>query len=528
VVPVGAPAFEFCIRNREKLFRDVSILGAGIDRRHLAGVDLGDRTTAVCVDIGLVEIVEGVLQVLPATKSIGVVIGSSPLEAYWVSQMRREWQPFADRVAFEWFNGLTLPQIRDRVASLPAHSAVVFALLDVDAAGVPYELNLALDAVHQSTNAPIFGFFEPELGHGTVGGRMIDVRAVGEESARTALRILRGESPAAIPPVTMSTTPPVFDARELKRWGIAPSLLPPGSEVRFREPSVLEAYRGHILLLGALFLVQSVVIAMYATSRLRLKSARAELVANESSMQELRRDLSHAGRVSLLGQFTASLAHELGQPLGAILRNAEAAELFLKGDSPDIEEVQAILSDVRKDGQRAGDVIERLRGLLRRRGIDMHPLVWDDLVSEVMHIVRADAHTRAITVEVEAAPGLPRVRGDRIHIQQVLLNLVANAMDAVEGDSSAERRVTVSARSDGNGFVECAVCDTGTGIAPGQAQTMFEPFATTKETGMGMGLPISRTIVEAHGGRLWAENNPDRGVTFRFTIPVFAGGEGHD
>jgi signal transduction histidine kinase len=235
---------------------------------------------------------------------------------------------------------------------------------------------------------------------------------------------------------------------------------------------------------------------------------------------ELRGELSHAGRVTLLGQFTASLAHELGQPLGAILRNAEAAELFLKDPSPDLDEVQAILTDVRSDGERAGAVIERLRTLLKRRRIDMQTLAWDDVVEDAMRILRGDATARGITLEINTPPGLPAVRGDRVHLQQVLLNLVANAMDAMNGAAGVERRVTVRARSRNDGFVECAVSDTGAGITPDRVDRIFEPFVTTKPNGMGMGLSISRTIVEAHGGRLWAENGAGRGAIFRFTVPV--------
>jgi C4-dicarboxylate-specific signal transduction histidine kinase len=235
--------------------------------------------------------------------------------------------------------------------------------------------------------------------------------------------------------------------------------------------------------------------------------------------RELRGELSHAGRVSLLGQVTASLAHELGQPLGAILRNSDAAELLLRSDPPDVDELRAILADVRRDGHRAGLVIERLRALLQRRSIEMQALHWNDVVGEILDIVRPDAHARGIELESDVPANLPPAHGDRVHLQQVLLNLVANGMDAVDSDGNGDRRVSVRATRRGDGWIESAVHDTGAGIPLERLATVFEPFVTTKPNGMGMGLPISRSIVEAHGGRIWVENDPSGGTTFRFTVP---------
>jgi C4-dicarboxylate-specific signal transduction histidine kinase len=240
---------------------------------------------------------------------------------------------------------------------------------------------------------------------------------------------------------------------------------------------------------------------------------------SEIELQQVRGQLAHAGRVSMMGQLASALAHELNQPLGAILRNAEAAEMFLQRATPDLDEVRAIVADIRRDDQRAGEVIERLRALLKRRDIESHPLPVNDLLSEVVALVRADASARGVMIEIITQPDLPLVRGDRVHLQQVLINLVINAMDALTDMKLVDRRVTVSAQRDGPGFVEVAVSDTGHGIASDKLPQVFDPFFTTKPHGMGMGLPISRTIIEAHGGRIMAANGPDGGAVFRFTLP---------
>jgi len=246
------------------------------------------------------------------------------------------------------------------------------------------------------------------------------------------------------------------------------------------------------------------------------KRKQAELEA-----QRLEDEIAHVGRVSMMGQLASALAHEINQPLGAILRNAEAAELFMQSKTPDLEEIRAILADIRTDDQRAGSVIDRMRGLLKRHVLDTQLLDLAELVGSVTQLAQSDAAMRHVKLKVNLPVDLPPVRGDRVHLQQVLLNLILNGMDALNGAGPENRRVTVSARVEGARAVEIAVCDTGQGIAAEKLFQIFDPFFTTKADGMGMGLAISRTIIEAHGGRLWAENNNGTGgATFRFTLPL--------
>jgi PAS domain S-box-containing protein len=254
-----------------------------------------------------------------------------------------------------------------------------------------------------------------------------------------------------------------------------------------------------------------------------MRGASRDCTARKQAEQEmllLRQEIAHVGRVSMMGQLASALAHEINQPLGAILRNAEAAELFMESESPDLDEIRAILADIRKDDQRAGGVIDRMRALLKRRDLETRPLGLGELVGDVASLARADAAARQVKLGVDVPGGLPLVRGDRVHLQQVLLNLILNGMDALDAVSPQDRRVSVTARLDGTQSVEIAVSDNGHGIPADKLGHVFDPFFTTKPNGLGMGLPISRTIVEAHGGRLWAENNNGDGAAFRFTLPI--------
>lgn len=271
---------------------------------------------------------------------------------------------------------------------------------------------------------------------------------------------------------------------------------------------------------GSLFFAGVVVAMGYELSRdvLRAAELSSRLMESERQASQLRQELAHTSRVTMMGQLAATLAHELNQPLGAILRNAEAAELFLAADAPDLEELRAIVTDIRKDDQRAGNVIDRMRALLTRRAPEMKSLEIPVLIEEVTALVRADAAGRRVVIKATADGRLPPVRGDRVQIQQVLLNLILNGMDALNGQDG-ERRLAVHAQRNSAGAVEIAVSDNGHGIPAERADKLFEPFFTTKAQGMGMGLAISRTIIEAHGGEMRAENSSTRGATFYVTLP---------
>jgi len=240
----------------------------------------------------------------------------------------------------------------------------------------------------------------------------------------------------------------------------------------------------------------------------------------EQETQNLRREIAHVDRVSMMGQLASSLAHEINQPLGAILRNAEAAELFMQDNSPDLDEIRAILADIREDDQRAGNVIDRMRGLLKRQELDKRLVDVSELVGEVAALVRSDAAARHIKLESAVADDLPPVFGDHVHLQQVLLNLIINGMDAIDEANGRDRRLSVTATLDGAKTIEIAVNDSGRGIPTDKLTHIFDPFFTTKPNGMGMGLPICRTIITAHSGRVWAENKEEGGASFRLTLPI--------
>ena len=237
---------------------------------------------------------------------------------------------------------------------------------------------------------------------------------------------------------------------------------------------------------------------------------------------ERRRELAHLGRVAMLGQLSAALAHELRQPLTAIQANVRAAQGFLRRGPTDLAELEAILADIGSDDARAGEVIERLRALVKNDRTRYEPLDLGSVLIDAADIARGDLVARRVTVHVEIETGLPHVSGDRVELQQVLVNLVLNACDAMSDRPPAERQLTLGVGRDDAGHVVARIVDRGTGIANEQLEHVFEPFVTSKAGGLGLGLAICRTIVTAHRGRLWAENNTagNVGVTFFLSLPA--------
>jgi PAS domain S-box-containing protein len=232
-----------------------------------------------------------------------------------------------------------------------------------------------------------------------------------------------------------------------------------------------------------------------------------------------RNELAHLSRVTLLGQLCGSLAHELNQPLTAILSNAQAAQRFLAKDLADAGELRDILCDIVAEDKLAAEVIRRLRVLLRKGEVQLEPLDINELVETVLKLVRSDFLNQNVALSTELAPHLPVVNGDSVQLQQVLLNLVVNGCDAMAGCEANERRLLVRTELADGKDVRVSIADEGCGIPPGKMEHIFEPFFTTKTEGMGMGLAIGRTIVSAHGGKLWATNNAKHGATFQFTLP---------
>jgi signal transduction histidine kinase len=514
IVTIGAPATFFIQKYRPKFFPSTPLIIGAPEQRAINYGMLTSNDAPVAVALDFNKWIESILQVLPDTTHIAWAVGASPLERFWTEEFRRTSRPFTDRISFEWFNDLRFEEMLKRVSELPPHSAVFYVDLRVDAAGVPLDRDLVLPRLRQATNAPIFSYIDSYLGLGIVGGPMLSSEAVGRRMAEAAVRMLSGESPGdlKIPPVVPGAAQ--YDWRELRHWNISQDRLPTGSMVRFREPTVWAQYRWQIAVICAVMLLQGALISGLLYERRR--RLHAEVQSRQRSAE-----LAHINRFSMAGELTATIAHEINQPLGAILTNVETAELMVKSPAPDLQEIGEVLADIRRDDERASDVIGRLRSLLKKAPFELKHIDLNEVVRETVRFLSALAIAREVDLTSFIAPTPLPIKGDLIQLQQVILNLIVNAMDAMSGMPSAERRITVSTVRDGNS-ADLSVSDVGPGIPVEKLKEVFEPFFTTKAQGMGLGLSIARTIVEAHGGQLSAENQAGRGAAFRIRLPLAA------
>ena len=512
IVAIGAPAADFIQRRRQQLFPTTPMVFTAVEQRRVQSEKLTENDTVVAVAHDFPAAFDNILRVLPLTQTIAVVNGASPNEKFWLKEMRRELAPLTRRIELRWYDELSFEDILLEAARLPPHSAIFWHLMNVDAAGVSHEANDALNKLSSSANAPVFSYDGSFFGEAIVGGPMHSVQQLSQSTADVAVRILNGEKPGDIKTPPSPFAAPIFDWRQLQRWGISDSNLPAGSTLYFRELTGWERYSWQIALTAAVILAQAGFISALLHANRRRQFA-------EMQSRERLTELARVVRFSTAGELTASIAHEINQPLGAILANAETAEAILQSSNPDIAELNDIVKDILQDDRRASEVIRRMRSLLAKAPFELKRLDLNDLVGDTVGLLSALAVARKCELfTVTAAEALP-ILGDRIQLQQVILNLIVNGIDAMQ-DTTRENRIISIRTSRLEDFAELSVSDLGPGIPEEKLKEIFEPFFTSKAGGMGMGLSIARTIIEAHHGLILARNRDHGGASFRIKLPL--------
>ena len=511
IVAHGSAALELALRLRDDLWPGVPIVFALVDEFRLAKLKLPPDVTGRTVRLRFDNVVQMAQIMVPSLKRIALV--GDKLEGQpFFGHFAQEIPAFRDRLEFIDLTGLPLETVRTRVSTLPDHTAIYYSAVYRSQDGRSYISRDALPYIAATANRPIVSSSEPHLGFGSSGGMMAMPRPTGEEAGALALRVLAGEDPRNIPIVASQNMKPLFDWRELKRWNVRESSLPRDSEIRFRAYTVWEQYRSQIIGVLAVLLFQACLIAILLFERHRRRRAERQSHSRLVEMAQMDRALT-------LGVMSTSIAHELNQPLGAILNNTETAEILLRQTPPDLEQIKEILTDIRKDDERAGAIISHLRGFLRKGELHLSSVELNEVVKDVLHMVEPEAVRRGVTVDVQAGSAPAPVKGDRVLLQQVLLNLAMNGLDAMQ-KSASTRRLKFATALIGDSKVEVSVSDTGSGIPESSLKGIFDSFVTTKQQGTGLGLSIARTIVENLGGRIWAENRQGGGAVFRFELPL--------
>jgi signal transduction histidine kinase len=486
VVTFGPSAAHFFLRNRDQVFPRTPMLMAAVDERIAHASQLRPGDAAVVGKLDLSRQVDNILQLLPETRTIAVVIGNSPLEKFWLGELQKEFASFNGRLTFIWLNGQSFEQVLTRVSSLPARTAVFYTLFAVDTAGVPFEDQDALIRLHEVSTAPVFGVFEDVLGHGVVGGPYSPQRKAGALTAAVALRMLN-DLPAAEPMISvMGFEPPVYDWRELKRWGIDAARLPAGSAVRFRPPTLWEEHR--VLIGGGISVLVLQTALTVALLRQRISRRRAEEEA-----------LTLSGRlIDAHEDERRWLARELHDDITQRLAGLAIDAAKLPGDdlsSSDIDARHSIRGGLAQLSEDIHDLSYRL-----------HPSVLDDL--GLVEALKAEcdrvARSESVRVDVEAdklPSSLPREAALCLYrvAQEALRNIVRHAKA-----SSAQLSLSL-----GGGGLRLAVRDNGRGYDPG-----------SQPSGHSLGHASMRERLRLLGGQLEIETGPGRGTTVIAWVPI--------
>ena len=511
VIAGGDAALEFILRHRDRLFPRVPVLHLGVTPLALQSMaPIPPDVTGVPMVWDFAGTVALALKWHPRATHLVIVTGAS-VQDDWEPVISPQIAPVLGRVQTEYLVGLPPPALRKRLQALGSDSVVLTMGFHRDRDGGFYLLGDSVALVVAASSAPVYSAAEFAQGSGVVGGRMLSYEGTGRQYGQILERLFGGRADWRHMPESNPSSLQV-DWRQVKRWGIDPAQIPPDAIVSFRPPTLWQAYRNAVMGAATVILLLSGLVVSLLLERRRRRTA-------EIALEKQHTALAHASRLAVAGELTAAIAHEINQPLGAAQTNADTVELILQAGSHRRDDLLRLVGRIKNDTQRASEVIKRLRTLLARQEARRAPLDLNAALADVEVFLRPELKRRDMALVLRPAPTPARVLGDETQIQQVLINLIMNAMDA-SADRPVERR-TISVQ------VQCAagthtidVKDQGPGFADGDSAKIFDSFFSTKRTGMGLGLSIARTIVEAHGGTIHAENASGGGAVLHVQLPA--------
>src|SRR5262247_3252324 len=422
----------FTLRLRDELWPGTPVVLAGIQERRAARLSLPSNVTGFTFRHQLQDIVATADALIPGLKRV-VLAGSRIQRGGWRQDFLDDLPDVRARFEVIDLTDLSLAEMRQRLTELPGDSAVVYVGFSTDVTGERVLPAEASQIVAEAANRPTFVDSETFIGAGSVGGLVISPGRIGRVAARFALRILDGENASDIPVTNREEIlRPVFDWRQLQRWGISESRLPVGSEIRFRSPTAWEQYRWQIMLISAALVLQSLLIGglFYEHRRRRL----AEVEANRRLAE-----LAHMNRSAAIGQMSASIVHEINQPLGAIVMNAGTGLRWLAKDTPNLEKAAQALKSIVGDGNRATQVVETLRAMFKKEVSNRTLVDINDAIREVLTLLQIELEEHEVSTKAALKEGLPRVMADPVQLQQVIFNLVRNAIEAMSSTTAGSR-----------------------------------------------------------------------------------------
>jgi signal transduction histidine kinase len=498
---VGVNVLQLMIENRARIAAGAPLIFGAVSEKELTkDKTLPTDVKGVLSHFDVRKTIDLARQLQPNAKKAIVLTGSAAYDRQWEKTARESLVSYPD-LDVEYLSDLTMEGFKEKAKQLPADAILLILTVYQDADGRKPVSRVAAAEIAAASGAPAYGVFSSYIGRGVLGGYVETWESIGQDMVRLTDQFLAGA--ASTPQIIRSEGAWLVDWRQMRRWGIDTARLPKGAQLRFYQPTAWETYRAPILGALAIVLLQTATIAA-----LILQGRRRRRIEQELALERL--ELAHLSRRTQLGELSGAFAHELNQPLTSILANAEAGARLLRKNPPDTQELQDILGDIVEEDKRAAGVIAQLRQLMVKGEAKLDPMNLNEAVTATIALARSELVARQTKCDFDREqPDLP-VRGNLVQLEQIILNLILNATDAMSHLAPSERRITIATRKRDDGFRELAISDRGPGLSPEMRAEAFKPFVSTKAKGLGLGLAICRSIAVAHGGTLkFDERNTD-------------------
>jgi signal transduction histidine kinase len=509
---LGSNALSFVLDNREDIAPGVPIIYGAFGEVGLASALAGRNPaemSGVISPFDFHSTLDLALAVQPDAPEIVVVAGSANFDRQWRSAFQAEVNETYRDLPVRLLPEVTAEEYLAEARSLDPGAIVLLLSVNLDSEGrrfLPIEFAEALSA---ASAAPVWSLYETQIGKGIVGGTVEDLTATGREVGKM-MRLAVAGSP--LPEPVRVTAVPTVDWGAMRRHQLSFDLLPENHRILFYEPSLWEQYRLLILAISGVVAAQTVTIIGLMYQRRRYFRAQASLDSERSQ-------LIHVSRNMRLGQLSASLAHEINQPLAAIQANAEAGTRIAGRTPPDLDEISAIFRDINDDVRRAGSTISNLRRLMVKGEVAMDRLDLNEIIEATLPLAQNELAANGTKVRQALSPNPVEVTGDGPQLQQIVLNLVLNASEAMDELAPGARTLRVTTATLPGGEATLTVEDAGPGVPPDQREEAFRPFISSKSTGLGVGLAICRSIAQAHGGSLAFVDPVGAGAKIVLTLP---------
>lgn len=478
---------------------------------------INSKTTTILVDVDAKSNFELAFKLFPKNNSVYVISGSAKVDKFLLKIVMSESLEYEKSKKIIFWQDMPMEVLLEKAVQIPNESIIFIPSFTLDSLGTSYNMAEVIRLISQKTNTPIFVLLDTPFEDGAFGGYVSSMKFTGIKIGKATLKILNGEDPQSVNVEDVALNQYMFDGKALKKWNLVNSdLIPDNSIIINEEIDFIDNYKW-ILLAGTLFLIfQSLLIVNLVRLNKKQKTMTGQIIETENRYRELVRE----DRLQRMAELTASLSHELNQPLAAILSSAQAGLRFINSNRSDTQTIKEIFQNIVEDDKRAASVISSVRSMMKLEKREKEKVDLNELIREVIKIFSGEAAKKEIKIEVDLLERPVFISADSIQIQQVVLNFVFNAAHSMEDIESDNKLIVINEILNDNS-VTVQVQDYGIGIKEEIKEKIFKPFITTRSKGFGIGLAVSKAIIEAHNGKISAENNPDIGATFSFELKLW-------